>query len=375
MPVIVLLRGVHEGIQRLAQRREPQPVVDKLCILQGDVLLEVRQLAVQAQRFQLTMRRQQQRAARSLIAPRDFMPTNRFSTRSMRPMALRAADLVQQSRRAGTAGIVLPFTATVHPCSKPISTSSIASGRAVRRVRPLPGRIQRRHGWGLPARRPRARGARCCGRGSGFGRGWRRWGCCAFGVVNAVLARFQVPLAPRGNDFQLRRQRLEGVLEAHLIVALAGAAVGQRCRRLPAAPLHLVLGDDRPRQRRAKQILVLIDGARPAAPSTRSRSGTPRAGLHHHLGRAGGNGLLRHGLHVVSLAHVGHKGNDLAAVVLLQPRNNDGGIQTPEYASTTFLCSLRHPDPTPLGKARPVPPMSNSRWPFECANGSPPGRR
>ena len=44
-----------------------------------------------------------------------------------------------------------------------------------------------------------------------------------------------------------------------------------------------------------------------------------------------------------ALPDIRRHGNNLTVVIVfLQPRNNDGGIQTPEYASTTFLifCSI-----------------------------------
>ena len=52
------------------------------------------------------------------------------------------------------------------------------------------------------------------------------------GIVETVLARLQRPLAPRHDDLQLRSQRLIGVLEANLVVALAGAAMGYGRRAL-----------------------------------------------------------------------------------------------------------------------------------------------
>ena len=81
------------------------------------------------------------------------------------------------------------------------------------------------------------------------------------GVVEAVFARLQVPLAPGHDDLQLRRQRLVGVLEAHLIVALAGAAVGDSCRSFAQCNFDLILRDDRAGERGPQQILVLVDRA------------------------------------------------------------------------------------------------------------------
>src|ERR1035438_4622311 len=49
-----------------------------------------------------------------------------------------------------------------------------------------------------------------------------------FRILQTVLARLQRPFAPRHNDLQLRRERLISMLEAHLIVALAGTGVRDR---------------------------------------------------------------------------------------------------------------------------------------------------
>ena len=61
----------------------------------------------------------------------------------------------------------------------------------------------------------------------------------------------------------MRRQRLVGQLEADLVVALAGAAVGDRVGAFEERDLDLVLGDDRPRHRGAEEVLPLVD--RPGA--------------------------------------------------------------------------------------------------------------
>src|SRR4029077_5114984 len=46
-----------------------------------------------------------------------------------------------------------------------------------------------------------------------------------FGVGDGVLARIDVPFAPRRNDLQSGRDGFVGQLEANLVVAFAGAAV------------------------------------------------------------------------------------------------------------------------------------------------------
>src|ERR1035437_8732381 len=52
----VLLGLQDKAVECLAQRREPQSVVDQVGVLEGDALLEVRDLALQRKRFKLTMR-------------------------------------------------------------------------------------------------------------------------------------------------------------------------------------------------------------------------------------------------------------------------------------------------------------------------------
>src|SRR5271165_292443 len=63
------LRAGDKGVQRLAQRCKPQSEVDELRVLQRHMLLEVRDLALQAERFQLAMRRDQQRPPWRFITP------------------------------------------------------------------------------------------------------------------------------------------------------------------------------------------------------------------------------------------------------------------------------------------------------------------
>ena len=79
------------------------------------------------------------------------------------------------------------------------------------------------------------------------------------GVVDGVFARDDVPLAPRRDDVQLRRERLIGELEADLIVALAGAAVRERVAAGGERDLDLLAGDERPRGRRAEEVVLLVD--------------------------------------------------------------------------------------------------------------------
>src|SRR5207244_8941430 len=73
------------------------------------------------------------------------------------------------------------------------------------------------------------------------------------------FARGDRPLAPRRDDLQLRRQRLIGQLESDLIVPFARAAVSQRIATRSQSDLNLLAGDQRPRARRAEEIVALVN--------------------------------------------------------------------------------------------------------------------
>ena len=71
---------------------------------------------------------------------------------------------------------------------------------------------------------------------------------CASRVGDGVFARVDLPFAPRRDDGKLGRERFAGQLEAHLVVALAGAAVGERVGADFLGDLDLSLGKQRTRE-------------------------------------------------------------------------------------------------------------------------------
>ncbi len=160
------------------------------------------------------------------------------------------------------------------------------------------------------------------------------------GVVQGVLAAADGPLAPRGDDAQPRVERHDGQLEAHLVVALAGAAVRDGVSALQLGDLDHALGDQRPGDAGAQQVLALVD----------------RAGLHHgvevvgdellaqvfdvDLAGAGGEGLLLQAAQFLALAQVGREADHLAAVVVAQPGHDNGGIQPAGVGEHDFFDGL-----------------------------------
>src|SRR5712691_1806452 len=82
-------------------------------------------------------------------------------------------------------------------------------------------------------------------------------------VGDEVFAALEFPFAPRRDDLQLGGERGVGQLEADLVVALAGAAVGDRVGAESLRDGDLVRCGERPCHRRPEQIRAGVDGAGP----------------------------------------------------------------------------------------------------------------
>ena len=166
-----------------------------------------------------------------------------------------------------------------------------------------------------------------------------------FGVGDRILARADVPLAPGGDDLQARIERGVGQLEAHLVVALAGAAVGDGIRAVLLRRQDLVLGDQRPGDGSPQQILPFID-----CPGAEQRENViareflaqvladqpARAGFTRPFGQ-------RRGL-ADPLPDIGGETHHFAPVGFLQPGDNDRGIQPAGISKHDLLGAvLFHP--------------------------------
>ena len=157
-------------------------------------------------------------------------------------------------------------------------------------------------------------------------------------ISDGFFARDDIPFAPRRNNFQFGTERFRGEFEAHLVVTFSGAAMGERVRANCLCELHLPLGENGARKRRAQQIFMLVD-----------RSGAQRrpdilrdeflAQIFDVRGAcAGGESLFARRLEIFLLAEVADHGDHFAtAVILLQPRNNDGGVQPSGICQHNFL--------------------------------------
>ncbi len=151
------------------------------------------------------------------------------------------------------------------------------------------------------------------------------------GPVDQRGAAGQIPFAPRGDDLDVRVERIGAELEADLVIALAGRAVGDRVGAGLARDLDQALGDQRPGDRGAEQIIALV----------------ARIGAHHREDEIADELLAQildedmvvrdahlrpcaRRLKLLALAQIGGEGDHLAALFDLQPFQDDAGVEPPE---------------------------------------------
>ena len=165
-----------------------------------------------------------------------------------------------------------------------------------------------------------------------------------FGELDQPGAAGQVPFAPRCDHLDVGRQRIIAELEADLVVALAGRAVADRVGADHLGDLDLALGDQRPRDRRAEQIQPLVQ----------------RIGAHHRedvipheflaqivdedmLGLYPGHlGLLTRGLQFLALPKIGGERHDFAFIRLLQPFQDDAGVEAARISEDDSVDLVGH---------------------------------
>ena len=146
----------------------------------------------------------------------------------------------------------------------------------------------------------------------------------------------------------IRIEPVIGQLETHLIVALAGRAVGHGVGPGLARDFDLALGDQRPRDRGAEQISAFIQGV----------GAEHRKHIIAHEGFAQILDIdFRHTHHfrlgagrfdLFALTQIGGKGDHFAVIGILQPAQNDRGVETAgisEYDLLHIGCFLGHCGP------------------------------
>ena len=156
-------------------------------------------------------------------------------------------------------------------------------------------------------------------------------------VVDLLVAGHDVPLTPGGDDLQLGSKALDGQLETHLVVALAGAAVADGVGTLGLGDLHQLLGDNGAGEGGAQQVGLILGVGHDGGDDDVVHHLVGQVG-HDQLAGAGLEGLLLQTFQLGALTHIAGDGDDLGiTVVFLQPGNDDRGVQTAGIGEDHFL--------------------------------------
>ncbi len=147
-------------------------------------------------------------------------------------------------------------------------------------------------------------------------------------VIDLLVARQPHPDPHRGDDLESRVQRMRRDIEADLVVALAGAAVGDRIGAFARGDLDEELRDERPGQRRGQRVGALVERVRlEVRPDEIGHEAL--AGVHD-IGARGprGHRSFLDARAQRPAAQVHRERDDLDAVLLLEPGDGDGRIES-----------------------------------------------
>ncbi len=147
-------------------------------------------------------------------------------------------------------------------------------------------------------------------------------------VFHEIRAALEFPVAPRGDDLEVGSESGEGQLEADLVVALAGRAMGDGIGVFKPGDFDLTLGDQRAGDAGAEEILVLIKGVGADHRVDEIAGEFFREVVDVALRRAGLERLFIEALELLLLADIGTERDDLRVIFFLQPNENDGGIES-----------------------------------------------
>ena len=158
-------------------------------------------------------------------------------------------------------------------------------------------------------------------------------------IGEQLFARQQIPFAPGSDDLDIGHQRISAEFEAYLVVALAGGTVRNGVGTSLARDLDQTLGNQRPRNRSAEQVFALIN--RVAAEHRQDEVADELLTqivdenvlrLDTELQR-----LAARRLQFLALTEIGGEGHYLAVVGVLQPLENDRGIEAARIGENNFL--------------------------------------
>ena len=163
------------------------------------------------------------------------------------------------------------------------------------------------------------------------------------GVVDLLVAGQAHPDAHRRDDLEPRIEGVGGDIEADLVVALAGAAVGDRVGALALGDLDEELRDERPGERGGQRIGALVQ--RVGLEVRPHEIGDEALARVDHVGARGAGGD-RPGLDALAqraAAEIDRQGHDLASNCSLSQATATEVSSPPEYARTTLFTGSFEP--------------------------------
>src|SRR5882762_6694116 len=253
-----LLRDVEKPVERFAQRREPQPVINQFGVTQRKRLLEMRGFAVHGEALEFLMRFDEKSSAGSFVGAARFHSHEAIFDEVGAADAVFGGNFIQRVEKLDGA----EFRAVDgNRCSGFETDFDFFGfvGSFFRGNDPLPHRFV----WGVGrifefaafvAEVPDVTVAAV-----DIFLALLDGNVVLLGVGNGVFTRINVPLAPRRNDLHVGRDGFVGQFEADLIVAFAGATVREAVGAELQRNFRLALGDDGPRHGSAEQISMFVN--------------------------------------------------------------------------------------------------------------------
>ena len=162
------------------------------------------------------------------------------------------------------------------------------------------------------------------------------------GVLDQLGARGQVPFPPRRDDLDVGLERVIGKLEAHLVVALAGRAVGDGVGADLLRDFDLALGDQGPGDGRAQEVGALVERVGPEHGEDVVTHEHVLKVLDENLLDAQGLGGAPRRPQFLALADVGGECDHLAAIGVLKPAQDDRGVETARVGQHDLLHAVFH---------------------------------
>ena len=363
---------VDRGLQHRALGREPEAVVDERGVARHQLVLQVGGRAVERQALDRAVGGDQDRAPRRLVDAARLHADEAVLHHVDPSDPVGTAESVQPldqgggvQRRAVHRHRVAVVEIDLHP--------SRAVGRALRRdgarehrlVRSDPRILQRLALVGDV----QEVGVGRVGRLAVLVTGDRD--LVPFGVGDERLAGGEVPFAPWCYDADVRLVRIVAEFEPHLVVALARRPVGHRVGAGLAGDLDLPPGDERAGDRRPEEIDALVE--RVGAEHREDVIARERLAqiLDVDLPRAERFRPGARGRQFLALADVGGEGDDLAAVALLQPAQDDRRVEPAGVGEYHLFRHLTHGLSLPPAQAA----ASRGRSPGVCGGHVRSGRR